>query len=364
MNTGKLWDIFCKVIDNFGDIGVCWRLSQDLAARGQQVRLWVDDASALQWMAPEGHPDIEVRVWKTPALTNDLATGDVMIESFGCEITPEFIACYASGIRAGGSKGIWINLEYLTAEAYAGRSHGLPSPVMCGPGTGLTKYFFYPGFTAATGGLIREADLPGRQASFSRVSWLHQQGIPFNGERLISLFCYEPSALGELLENLANCSTPSRLLVTSGRSSAAVTRYVAHKKALNPLWNQAETLTFSYLPLLTQREFDHLLWCCDLNFVRGEDSLVRAIWAGKPFVWQLYPQHDQAHADKLSAFLDHICAPPSLRTFHNVWNDVSDAALPSLDLPEWQKISTQLCARQQAHSDLVSKLIQFAEKNN
>jgi hypothetical protein len=21
------WDIFCRVIDNFGDIGVCWRLA-------------------------------------------------------------------------------------------------------------------------------------------------------------------------------------------------------------------------------------------------------------------------------------------------------------------------------------------------
>ena len=364
MNTGKRWDIFCKVIDNFGDIGVCWRLSQDLAARGQQVRLWVDDTSALQWMAPEGHPDIEVRAWKTPLSTDQLIMGDVLVESFGCEIDPEFIASYAGGIRARGLKGIWINLEYLTAEAYAERSHGLQSPVMLGPGTGLNKYFFYPGFTSATGGLIREADLPARQANFSRVSWLHQQGIPFNGERLISLFCYEPLALEELLESLANGSTPSRLLVTSGRSSAAVTSYLAHKKALNPLWNEGETLTFSYLPMLTQHEFDHLLWCCDLNVVRGEDSLVRAIWAGKPFVWHIYQQHDNAHADKLSAFLDLISAPPSLRIFHNVWNDVSEAALPSLDLPEWQKISTQLCDRQQAHNDLVSTLIQFAEKNN
>ena len=116
--------------------------------------------------------------------------------------------------------------------------------------------------------------------------------------------------------------------------------------------------------MLTQHEFDHLLWCCDLNVVRGEDSLVRAIWAGKPFVWHIYQQHDNAHADKLSAFLDLISAPPSLRTFHHVWNGLSDAALPGLDLPEWQKISTQLCDRQQAHNDLVSTLIQFAEKNN
>lgn len=364
MNTGKRWDIFCKVIDNFGDIGVCWRLSQDLAARGQQVRLWVDDDSALQWMAPKVHPAVEVRAWKTPLSTDQLIMGDVLVESFGCDIDPEFIACYAGRIRARGLKGIWINLEYLTAEAYAERSHGLQSPVMQGPGVGLSKYFFYPGFTPATGGLIREADLPLRQTRFSRVSWLRQQGVPFNGERLISMFCYEPAALEELLDNLTHDATPSRLIVTSGRSSAAVRRCIAHKKTCNPLWNQGETLTFSYLPMLTQHEFDHLLWCCDLNFVRGEDSLVRAIWAGKPFVWHIYPQHDDAHADKLTAFLDLINASSSLKTFHRVWNGLSDAALPSLDLQEWQKISVQLRDQQQARDDLVSALIQFAEKNN
>ena len=62
-----LWDIFCRVIDNHGDLGVCWRLSCDLAARGQQVRLWVDDASALQWMASgalQGEvPDVRVLPW-------------------------------------------------------------------------------------------------------------------------------------------------------------------------------------------------------------------------------------------------------------------------------------------------------------
>ncbi|MEO7887531.1 MAG: elongation factor P maturation arginine rhamnosyltransferase EarP, partial [Polaromonas sp.] len=47
MNRSLQWDIFCKVIDNFGDIGVCWRLAADLASRGHKVRLWVDDASAL-----------------------------------------------------------------------------------------------------------------------------------------------------------------------------------------------------------------------------------------------------------------------------------------------------------------------------
>ena len=63
MQSGQLWDIFCTVIDNHGDLGVCWRLTRQLRDAGQRVRLWVDDASALAWMAPNAHqePGIEVR---------------------------------------------------------------------------------------------------------------------------------------------------------------------------------------------------------------------------------------------------------------------------------------------------------------
>ena len=47
-----------------------------------------------------------------------------------------------------------------------------------------------------------------------------------------------------------------------------------------------------------------LLANCDLNFVRGEDSLVRAIYSGKPFIWQPYIQGNDAHLEKLNAFIN------------------------------------------------------------
>lgn len=366
VNTVKLWDIFCKVIDNYGDIGVCWRLSQNLVARGQRVRLWADDPSALRWMAPQGNPDIEVHTWDCAPDMRHLPMGDILIEAFGCEIAPEFIAAYADSMRARGLKCIWINLEYLTAERYAERSHGLPSPVMHGPGAGLSKHFFYPGFTPATGGLLREPDLLARQARFERAPWLSQLGIPTPrpDERLISLFCYEPPALSPLLEQLANDTQPTRLLITAGRANIAMQSCIEHKNRLNPLWNKGEQLSFSYLPALTQDDFDRLLWACDLNFVRGEDSLVRAIWANRPFVWQIYAQDDDAHHLKLNAFLDRMNAPLSLRTFHHIWNGLSQAPLPSLALPEWQAAAGQLRDLQQMQTDLTSQLISFAMKTN
>jgi len=370
VKTGKLWDIFCQVIDNYGDIGVGWRLATGLAARGQRVRLWLDDSSALRWLAPDGADSVEVRPWSQPIDTSGLTSGDVLVETFGCQIAPEFIAAYAHKIASTGQPCHWINLEYLSAEGFVERSHGLPSPVQSGPGAGLSKHFFYPGFTPATGGLLREGGLAERQAQFDRNAWLAQLGIAFQGERLLSLFCYEPAALGALLEQLAAGAEPTRLLVTSGRAAAAVKACVDGKDQINLLWNQRKKLSLFYLPKLTQHDFDHLLWACDLNFVRGEDSLVRALWAGKPFIWQIYPQHDNAHQRKLEAFLKVLDAPDSLRLFHRGWNGMgastgaNEAALPVLAPVLWQPSVHEMRRLQRQQDDLVSRLLSFVEKNH
>ncbi|WP_394789403.1 elongation factor P maturation arginine rhamnosyltransferase EarP [Rhodoferax sp.] len=367
------WDIFCQVIDNFGDIGVCWRLSCDLAARGVQVRLWVDDPSALDWMAPEGCAGVEVRHWSAPLDLQKLQPSDVWVEAFGCEIAPEFIAACADHTCANGLKPLWINLEYLSAESYVERSHALPSLVRDGPAAGRQKWFFYPGFTAHTGGLLREADLAQRQASFDRSAWLqviwprlqHALGhaTPQDGEQLISLFCYEPPALQALLEQLANAECPARLLVTAGRATRAVQALLADKNSLQRISRLRQQLSISYLPALTQHDFDNLLWAADWNLVRGEDSLVRAIWAGKPFVWQIYPQDDAAHHAKLEAFMNLAQAPASLRQFHRVWNAVEAAPLPMPDLAAWTEHAQALCARLLQLPDLVTQLLDFKPKN-
>lgn len=381
MNRSLQWDIFCKVIDNFGDIGVGWRLAANLAARGQQVRLWVDDASALAWMAPAGCEGVRVLPWGVPL---DLAAAgfeqqppDVMVETFGCPIAPEFVASCARIERAGGTKPIWINLEYLSAEPYVERCHALPSPVQSGPASGWIKWFYYPGFTAATGGLLREPDLAARQARFDRSAWLATQGIQWRGEesggKLVSLFCYEPPALAGLLGQWAQhglAGQPVRLLVAAGRAETAVKAIFSGEIRLQPNTDGRRQLSISYLPLLTQRDYDHVLWACDLNFVRGEDSVVRALWAGKPFVWQIYPQHDDAHLAKQLAFLDWLDAPASLRRFHAAWNEGATRQAPPggsmqdlADLPAWQSCTRAARSRLMAQDDLSTRLLCFVAKN-
>ena len=367
------WDIFCQVIDNFGDIGVCWRLARDLAQRGHSVRLWTDDASALQWMAPDGCAGVQVLPWggALPDHAEDAAPTDVLIEAFGCDITPEIIAATASDIRARGLKDpklkppVWINLEYLSAESYVARCHRLPSPVQHGPAAGWTKWFFYPGFTPATGGLLRELDLSARQAQFDVAAWRSAHSadkeVPVSGERWISLFCYEPPALAQLLAQLEDASTPTRLLVTPGRAAASVVDFYS-QNGLQPFKHGRKQLLISYLKPCTQSAFDEMLWACDVNLVRGEDSLVRALWAGQPFVWHIYPQHDNAHHDKLQAFLDWLQAPASLRQFHAVWNGIESAPLAQLDedtLREWGACVRRARAQLSTQKDLLTQLLGF-----
>jgi uncharacterized repeat protein (TIGR03837 family) len=391
----KQWDIFCQVIDNFGDIGVCWRLACNLAQRGQQVRLWVDDPSALQWMAPHAQIDavdlsqpVQVRTWtvNAPRIGADIP-GDVVIEAFGCSINPAWVisrnTINSIAARAGNTTSnhdfsikdtssnehslTWINLEYLSAEGYAARNHGLPSPVMEGPATGLTKWFFYPGFTAGTGGLLREAD----------ITLPNALPLTTDSTQRVSLFCYESPALPQLLQQLGQGPHKTQLQVTHGRAGAAVLKTLQALKTpisnrqfskeiplkspfdlLNQLSN-SEHLHINFLQPMPQPSYDALLRSCHLNVVRGEDSLVRALWAGQAFVWHIYPQGDGAHAAKLDAFLDWLQAPADLRLFHHVWNGLSHQPLPAIASAAWAGLAQRARARLLLQKDLTSQLMAF-----
>ncbi|MDP3219317.1 MAG: elongation factor P maturation arginine rhamnosyltransferase EarP, partial [Deltaproteobacteria bacterium] len=304
----RTWDIFCTVIDNFGDIGVSWRLARSLAhEQGAQVRLWVDDLTVFQRIRPEIQLDraqqscdgVTVCAW-SPGMPA-ACTADVVVEAFGCVLPDAYVAAMATR----SPPPVWINLEYLSAESWVAAHHGLPSPH---PRLPLTKYFFFPGYTEQTGGLLRERDVLARREQFVQhgldVYW-QSLGVPapVAGEWRISLFAYENPALAELLDAWRAGPEPVTLLVPEGR----ILPQVAEWLGLNALRAgdavQCDALHVQVLPFTSQDEYDHLLWACDLNFVRGEDSCVRAQWAGHPLVWQAYPQADAVHHDKLDALL-------------------------------------------------------------
>lgn len=373
------WDLFVKVIDNWGDIGVCWRLARELAQQGHRVRLWVDEPGALAWMASPGGEDeglaIDVRPWaEADAAGTDRV--DVVIEAFACDPPAAYLAAFAALANqrqaAGQRAPAWINLEYLSAEAYVQRSHGLPSPQSGGPAAGLTKHFFYPGFTRGTGGVLRCAPRGERGATplpltpqpqrRERLRELTRASAPWPSEApVISLFCYEPTALAGLLAQGLG-GRPVVLLVAAGRTSEATRAALARAPAATGLHLHA-------MPLLPQTAFDEVLRLCDFNFVRGEDSWVSALRAGQPFLWQAYEQHDHAHHAKVGAFLTWAAAAgfgdPDWQLAMRTWNGMGDpGGAMGFDLarawqPTWASGAARLRDTLAGQPDLVSALEGF-----
>ena len=155
------WDIFCTVVDNFGDVGIAWRLARQLAGEHAiAARLFVDDMPALARLAPEIDAamseqcarGVDVLRWSGAKVDLAAVSGEVVVEAFGCGLPPAYLAAMAARGRAP----VWINLEYLSAESWIEGCHGLASRH---PTLPLTRYFFFPGFTAQSGGLLRERDL-------------------------------------------------------------------------------------------------------------------------------------------------------------------------------------------------------------
>jgi uncharacterized repeat protein (TIGR03837 family) len=351
--TRLRWDIFCRVVDNYGDAGVCWRLATQLADAGERVRLFIDDSAPLAWMAPNGCSGVEVKSWPNASDASQ-QPGDVVIEAFGCDPPAGFVDTMAAMQQPP----VWINLEYLSAESYVERSHRLPSPQR----NGLGKWFFYPGFTPETGGLLREPQLMADRDAFDRDSWLAAMGLRrLPEERVVSLFCYANPAIPALLQALA--AEPTLLLLTPGQAAALVTPHLTPH--LTPRLALPTGLRCARLPWLTQPDFDHLLWASDINFVRGEDSLVRALWAGSPFVWQLYPQHDGAHFHKLEAMLQWLRVDDTVAMLWRRWNGAPGSAPLTFPPGQGQAFCQQVRGARQRlleQTDLVSRLRAFVQE--
>ncbi|PVY81178.1 putative repeat protein (TIGR03837 family) [Cupriavidus alkaliphilus] len=384
----RSWDIFCTVIDNFGDIGVCWRLARQLAQEhGHAVRLWVDDLASFARLAPELDTaaavqhlaGVEIRPWHPSAAAGEVngeADGtagamphDAVIEAFACHLPATFLERMAA--RA--PKLAWINLEYLSAEPWVREHHAMPSPH---PRLPLVKHFFFPGFEPGTGGLLRESMLGAQRAAFldgaaAQASLWHRLGVtPLTDALRVSLFAYRNPALPALLEQWRDSTEAVHCLVPAGLAASQVAEWLgAPLQVGRPV--ARGSLCVQAIPFVRQEHYDELLWACDLNFVRGEDSFVRAQWAARPLVWHIYPQDDDAHRAKLDAWLDLFAksgvateAAAALADFWHAWNGYGNA-------PDWPRLRAQLPAlaasaprwerRLQHPGDLAANLVAFCE---
>ncbi len=370
--------LFCKVVDNYGDIGICWRLARQLHhEHGVAVTLWVDDLRSFHRICPELAVDtdvqrvggVTVQHWhdQEGAFAPD-EVADIVIEFFGCDIPPGYIEAMAQCEP----RPVWLNFEGLTAEEWVEGCHTLPS---MHPRLPLTKHFFFPGFTAKTGGLLREAALEAQRVAFqtddaaqadflSRLGLTPEQIASFK----VSLFCYAHAPVAELFAAWQQGTQAITCLVPEGVAAQAVQDFVQGPAAAGAVATRG-ALTVRVLPFVAQPDYDRLLWACNCNFVRGEDSFVRAQWAGRPFVWHIYPQDENLHHKKLRAFLQRYAnGIDALAAFSLFWNGADDGAgsarqlWPALQsmLPTIAERAKEWQAQMAENGDLASNLLRFA----
>ena len=370
------WDIFCSVVDNYGDIGVTWRLARQMVAEhGCEVRLWVDDLRAFERMCPEidvqldqqWQEGVDVRQW--PAEWKGAPAADVVIAAFACQLPPDYMEAMAERERAP----LWMNLDYLSAEDWVVGCHRLPSVKF----KGVQKYFFFPGFRPGTGGLLREADLLEQRRAFQQDGVAQRQFLqglgvfPAEGAQLISLFAYENAGLAGWLDVLSTDGRATHLLVPEGRILGDVGRWLGVEGLVAGDTHQRDAVTVQVLPFVRQEQYDRLLWCCDFNAVRGEDSFVRAQWAGRPLLWHIYRQDEDIHLDKLDAFLELYTAALSpaasaaLVALWQAWNTQGDMAQAwKMLLEHWPEVNQHAenwCLVQASQADLATALVHFFE---
>jgi len=373
----RRWDIFCTVVDNFGDIGICWRLAKQLTQDHRQiVRLWIDDLLSFSRIAPDVNPGMQrqsvqgIEICQWQPVFAEVEPADVVIEAFACKLPDAYIAAMLRKRK----QPVWINLEYLSAEPWVVHYHGLPSP---NPRFPLAKTFFFPGFVPGTGGLLREKHLMAQREAFdvaAEQAFLQQHKILERRAHQVRilLFCYDTAPVEGLVHILSESPVPVLLIVPQGKAAERIVALSGRAAVRTEGLIEQKQLTVQIIPFMAQADYDRLLWSCDINFVRGEDSFVRAQWALNPFIWNIYPQAEGAHWKKLYAFLDlyTVDMPPETASavremwlYWNGGNGINNAVwMNFLSLREsLTQCNKKWVQRLDEQADLVSNLVQFTE---
>ena len=304
-------DIFCRVIDNFGDAGVLWRIARELKKSGYAVRFIVDEPETLARLAgfeaqtptPALGEKTGITVFRWERSWDEgacpLSPSEVVIEGFACRLPPAFELAMAEQKRPP----LWINVDYFSAEDWVDSYHG---QVSIHPQLGLKKYFFFPGVSPNSGGLTIEKDYLEQEKRYGGTA--RREGEPFR----VFFFAYPYGPIKELALAFLQCTAP--LTVSCAMGGAGQKLFECLSKP------HSESVCASRLSFVEQERFDRLLWNNDILFVRGEDSVARAMLSGKPFIWHIYHQDDGAHRTKLEALTEKMRPYFDDATLFELWS--------------------------------------------
>lgn len=322
-------DIFCNVIDNYGDAGVCLHLARTLSQQGLHVRLWCDQLDTLNQILNQQDQNLEHLEIKNWQPLSNYECPDIIINAFNCRLDPitiqkiqeraqnqNLLQSTTQTLAPSQQQDptqqqntnlcsnlcqkpvVVINLDYLSAEDWIESCHGLTSFA-----DGISCYYFFPGFTKKTGGLNVEPTFINKCRK--NLQYLAEHKAPTTTQ--ISLFSYHNNELkpllAPLLEEGADSSTICK--VFKGLSLDNLNHLLNLNLEPEQSYTQGQ-LIVKALPMLQQEEYDEILLNSTCNLVRGEDSIIRAMHTGHPFLWQIYKQEENAHIVKLEAFLNRM----------------------------------------------------------
>lgn len=343
-------DVFCDVIDNYGDAGVCLRLCRDLTKKGYSVNLYCNRTGVLNKILNlDDKENQKLKICQWPLDKDNYVAHEIIIQAFSVRLESFLI----EKIKL--QKSLVVNLEYLTAEKFAEDCHQLTSF-----SDGIQSFFFFPGFTSKTGGVLIEDN-------FLKLIKKYRNQTSSS----ITLFSYENDNVKPFIDNLFMFKFPKKLIIFEGKPLDNFNNI--YKQNLLPGCSiKINDLTIVAKQMVSQDEYDELLCSSFINLVRGEDSIVRAMLAGKPFLWHIYPQEENAHIEKINALFDRMSeycddkkAVEKLRKLTLSYNGVSNL-INSFDLKEfykdWEKISLQWSDHLISLGSLSSNLITFLKQ--
>lgn len=303
--------VLCKVIDNYGDIGVAHRLCMELLGllgKEYSIRLVTNSLTAYHAIIPEVRlipyqivNGITVLDWDD----NEMCLREcalhpigIILQCFQCGYPKwlEDMLFSTDGAEKAESKNIFdarhevtvIDIDYLTAESWADDFHKMK---LLTRSSFVHKYLFMPGFTASTGGLLLKGRTPLPPCPYSMPS------NPYPLHILVFGYSRDYTPLVRALSRVCNMF-PIKVYVASGAGQKAFLD--AHKTL------SAKSYPLIPIPFLRQDEWDKMLMSVDIAFVRGEDSLAGAALAGIPYVWEAYKQEGGAQIKKASALLERM----------------------------------------------------------
>ena len=339
-------DIFCEVIDNYGDVGVAYRLAREFKRiyPNKQLRFIISKTEELDLIKKA--EDITIIAYKN--IDKIETPADLVIETFACNIPETYMN------KALKTSKLIINLEYFSSENWVDDFHLQESFL----GGNLKKYFFIPGLSEKSGGIILDKEFLDRKNKVqeNKEYYLKQFNINENYDLIISVFSYEKN-FDNFLETLQKLDKKILLLLLSEKTQKNFIKYFDN----NDYYDKIKAVK---LPFFTYDKYEELLALCDVNLVRGEDSFVRALLLGKPFLWHIYPQDENTHIIKLESFLEKYCPNNKelKETFINYNINKDDFSYFFKNLDEIKKYNEKYSDYLIENCNLMNKLINFIEK--